>query len=854
MTSGERRARRAIVAATGAVLAALMASDGSHEHCALAADRTFNISLVGQLNPLTTGPGTTNNIYADLWADGNLVALGSVSTGSGVTIIDNSNPALSVMVSRYSPAGNANGQFRDVVVRNGIGYFAIDSSTTGGPSTIGGVHIVNLANPAAPAKIAEINVPQGFQFNHDLFLDSNFLYIADNRNAIIKVFNVANPAAPTFVRNITTAGLTTDNLHDMTVVNGRMYTANIDNGITQIYDVSNLSATVAPTLLGQIDVGTRNHSTWPSADGNLLAIGRETQGGEVQLWNISNPAAPSLISSILPAPLGIDSFSAHNAVIVGDALYVSWYQAGLQVFNIRNPAAPLHLGAYDTFVGGDGNPGSFAGFDGNWGLDVSGGPSKILLSDFDNGLFTVNANDAFRQVWTYNGGPLWWQDNTRWDGGTGPYPNSSEMTAAFVDPSAGATRTVFIEGTLQNPRAASIEFLSSLSYTLEPSNGGEIEMLASSGPAKITVNAGGATAGVNRINAVLDLKDDLLVTNNAALGSGSVLELGAIRATNRTLTFGGTGETALIAANPNFSGSIALTGGRLTLRHGQATNAQPITVSGGTLVLRNDASTNFGSDVTFTGTAFLAVANGGAGSGMTHLLDDVAVNSGANVQLARTNGAHLAAGDVSIAGTLTITPQPNGPNATRFDTLAIAPGGKLNLTNAPLIVASTPVGAVETFIRSGHNGGAWDGSGVVTNQSDALTGLTTLGVATADQTGHTTFGGLSVAGDDVLVMYTYAGDANLDGAITGDDYSTIDFNIAVPSASGYFNGDFNYDGTISGDDYSVIDFNIAAQGAPFPTAGSAAVAVVPEPASACGFALFAVRLIGCRRRRSKSSK
>ena len=37
-------------------------------------------------------------------------------------------------------------------------------------------------------------------------------------------------------------------------------------------------------------------------------------------------------------------------------------------------------------------------------------------------------------------------------------------------------------------------------------------------------------------------------------------------------------------------------------------------------------------------------------------------------------------------------------------------------------------------------------------------------------------------GVQFLVSYTYAGDANLDGAITGDDYSTIDFNIAVPGA------------------------------------------------------------------------
>ena len=80
--------------------------------------------------------------------------------------------------------------------------------------------------------------------------------------------------------------------------------------------------------------------------------------------------------------------------------------------------------------------------------------------------------------------------------------------------------------------------------------------------------------------------------------------------------------------------------------------------------------------------------------------------------------------------------------------------------------------------------------------------------------GTALWNGQIVTAGDVLVKYTYAGDANLDGAITGDDYSVIDFNIAVPGSSAWYNGDFNYDGIISGDDYSVIDFNIVAQGAP----------------------------------------
>jgi hypothetical protein len=105
---------------------------------------------------------------------------------------------------------------------------------------------------------------------------------------------------------------------------------------------------------------------------------------------------------------------------------------------------------------------------------------------------------------------------------------------------------------------------------------------------------------------------------------------------------------------------------------------------------------------------------------------------------------------------------------------------------------------------------------------DASAGLTAVGAATGAQvrglTGGQTdsFRGEPIDATSIVAMYTYAGDANLDGIVSGDDYSSIDFNVAVSGASGWYNGDFNWDGIVSGDDYSAIDFNILAQGAPFP--------------------------------------
>ena len=98
-------------------------------------------------------------------------------------------------------------------------------------------------------------------------------------------------------------------------------------------------------------------------------------------------------------------------------------------------------------------------------------------------------------------------------------------------------------------------------------------------------------------------------------------------------------------------------------------------------------------------------------------------------------------------------------------------------------------------------------------------------------------------------MYTYGGDATLDGKINVDDYIRVDSGIAS-NLSGWF----NYDGKVNIDDYTtVIDANIANQSGIFPTSSSdlpAAVTAIPEPTS-----LMVLIIVGSlpqvRRRRFK---
>lgn len=357
-----------------------------HSYAASLPDFNANTRMVSQINPIN--PSRSFGYYGDLWADGRLAAIGT-QQGTGVAIVDIANPANPVFQSYYNPADG--GKFKDVVIRGNIGYFALDNN---GSTTPKGIHIVNLANPQNPQRIGMIGGSASFQHNHNIFVDGNFLYAAPNDQPRVRVYNITNPAAPSLVREFVTTGASSDNLHDLTVRNGKLYTSNTDNGITEVYNVANISAgtwTAAANRIASFNVGLRNHSNDVTSDGNFIVCCRETSNGDCQVWNLMTPGTPVKVATINRDTIGVDAYTPHNPVIAGNRLYISWYQAGVQIFDFSNPALPQHIGAFDTFPGGADVPGQYLGaYGGNWGVFPFLGTDRVLLSDMESGLFVVD--------------------------------------------------------------------------------------------------------------------------------------------------------------------------------------------------------------------------------------------------------------------------------------------------------------------------------------------------------------------------------------------------------------------------------------------------------------------------------
>ncbi len=314
--------------------------------------------------------------FADLWADGNYVYVGTF-IGSGVFIIDISTPNKPVIAAHYQAASEV--PFKDVKVKNGMGYFAGEGGE--------GVHIVDVSDPSDPRLISRINSEEkGYDSVQNTFESEGFLYLvsADN-STIIKVFDVRTPNIPVWVADIESTDVS--HVHDVTVLNGKLYSAG-QGGTTDIFDVQAIADGQA-TLLGSFTSGEKTHSNWVTEDGNYLVSTREVENGDVRIFNIADPKAVERVATISAASLGIEGTSPHNLAIYQDILFVAWYDKGLQVIDLKDPANPKSIGIYDTFRD---DCLLTEPFRGNWGVYPFLGFDKILLSDTKNGLVIVDVN------------------------------------------------------------------------------------------------------------------------------------------------------------------------------------------------------------------------------------------------------------------------------------------------------------------------------------------------------------------------------------------------------------------------------------------------------------------------------
>ncbi len=262
---------------------------------------------------------------------------------------------------------------------------------------------------------------------------------------------------------------------------------------------------------------------------------------------------------------------------------------------------------------------------------------------------------------------------------------------------------------------------------------------------------------------------------------------------------------------------VTISGGNVSA--GNTINLATINVTGG--------SANFGA---VTGTGTLNV--GDASASVT------------------ASGLQQSSVTITSTGELTLT---GGGATNAVNSLVIDIGGIFNLTSTKLIVNygtnPDPIATIRGYLVSGYAAGAWTGPGIDSSTAALPANNAHYALGYADGADGIVAG---LSSGQIEIKYTLLGDANLDGVVSGDDFTILVGNLGK-SVTRWDQGDFNYDGVVNGDDFTLLVGNLGktATGSEIalPATDYAAIAAfaaanglmadVPEPAST-GLAFIAV--------------
>jgi hypothetical protein len=399
--------------------------------------------------------------------------------------------------------------------------------------------------------------------------------------------------------------------------------------------------------------------------------------------------------------------------------------------------------------------------------------------------------------------------------------------------------------------------------------------------------SGNWTAGVpTGQGATATFGSNLSTSGTVSLASGKTVGQAVFSNGSASYTVGANGGSALTIDNTGGTGTagVQVTAGSHTIAAPVVVTAAGATmnVAGGSTLTSSGGISDSGAGATLTsngaGTLNLSGTQSYSAlsttSGTTNL--NTVLGSGSST-ITATGGAtninpgnagvqKLSALSVGAGAVATLTAHTGGAaNVKAIDTssLALSGSGALNLTNNALVVRGGNLAAIAAEIVSGRTGN-WTGAGLNSSTAAADTQhITGLGVATAAAEGKTggTFAGVSgLSAGDVLVKYTYLGDANFDGTVNAADYAAIDNGFAF-GLSGWANGDFNLDGVINAADYAAIDNAFAFQGGVVLAGGGGAaqansIQAVPEPTTNALllFGAAAVIALQLKRKRFKNQK
>ncbi|WP_267641938.1 LVIVD repeat-containing protein [Haloarchaeobius amylolyticus] len=303
-----------------------------------------------------------------------------LAVGDGFATVDIADPTSpSVLAERrgLSPEGSDQTLQTILDVKYADDLLVVPGPAQSGP--IAGFFLYDVTDPASPERLSWYSMPFVL---HNVDFDGSYVYAtglngARNPLSIVDVTDPTDPQPGSRWSPIDYGHGWEDfesfqTLHDVTVQGDYAYCAYWDAGVF-VLDVSDRTD---PRFVGHVGDYTPEelqdlpqsagleppgnaHYVAVNDDASIMAEGGESwdlqsddgEGGPsgIELFDLSDPASPEKLATIEPPKTADASYSAgtwttsHNFELTGDRLYSSWYQGGVMIHDISDPANPDRL-------------------------------------------------------------------------------------------------------------------------------------------------------------------------------------------------------------------------------------------------------------------------------------------------------------------------------------------------------------------------------------------------------------------------------------------------------------------------------------------------------------------------------
>ena len=299
---------------------------------------SLNVERVGEIVLISPPKSDDAQFYpdgTDLYLAGDHALMGDFR--GIVYIVDISDPANMRKVAEVRTPGPA----LDIKIAGDLAVVGVQEF---GSSF--GLLILDISDPANPVELSRFD-QESWQGVHNLFLHGDRLYLAHGLNPGLSIVDISDPSAPLVSGFWQHEGDFSNVVHDVFIRDRLAVVSDLFSGLVFL----DLTDPDAPTMLAALPFAEGIHSAW--AVGDYVYCNQEFGGWKRRLYvvDISDPRQPQVVHSFGsgPPPEG-PILGPHNPWVHNGLLYWAYYEAGLRVFDLLDPARPVEIG-YHTYPG-----------------------------------------------------------------------------------------------------------------------------------------------------------------------------------------------------------------------------------------------------------------------------------------------------------------------------------------------------------------------------------------------------------------------------------------------------------------------------------------------------------------------